>query len=367
MGSRIKEVKAALQDDVMRLVKELVPGGKVRGSNYSAKSPVRQDRRAGSFVVWIGGNAKGAFKDYASDRDKGDVIDLICLCKGLGDDRKAGLAWAEDWLGWKTMSQAEKARYMKEVKKRAATQKQEDEAQRLRMIKRAGQTWARTLPIEGTLGEVYFAHRGIPLSEIPNRTDFCHFLPEVEYWFEAEYDYSHGKRRKVKPGPKFPAIISRMDDITGALQALHYTFLAHDGKGKAPVQDPTKAKLMFPQTSGACIWLTNGHTGMNPAQMVAAGMAEPGVIGEGIEDGLSSAMAVPEVRHMAAGSLPNLLSFPLHPCINSYVVLKDNDWGKPEAQDLFDKATARISRHGCPAEAVSSSEGKDFNDLVRGE
>lgn len=365
MASRIKEVKAALQDDILRLVKELVPGGKQRGNNYSARSPVRQDRKPGSFVVWVGGNAKGAFKDFAAPEDAGDVIGLICLTKGL--DRKGALAWAEDWLGWKSMSKAEKAKFMKQVEKRQKQAKQEEAAQNRRLVDWARRTWSTTHPIEGTLGEVYFEHRGIPLKEIPNRTDFCHFLPEAEYWFEAEYEYVDGKWRKVKPGPKFPAIVSRMDDITGQLQALHYTFIAPDGKGKAPVEDPTKAKLMFPRTSGAAIWMTRGARNLDPVALVNAGIRVPGLIGEGIEDGLTIGRAVPELMCMAAGSLPNLLYFPLHRCFDSFLLLKDNDWGKPQAQELFDKCVERMERHGFPVACVSSSEGKDFNDLVRGE
>ena len=132
MASRLKEVKAALQDDVLRLVRELVPGGQAKGNNYSARSPVRHDRKPGSFVVWIGGNAKGAFKDYADDSVKGDVVDLIALCKGL--DRKEALAWAKDWLGWKSMSQEEKKKFQREVKKREARQKEEDLANLRRMV-----------------------------------------------------------------------------------------------------------------------------------------------------------------------------------------------------------------------------------------
>ena len=367
MASRLKEVKAALQDDIMRLVKELVPDGQARGNNYSARSPVRHDRKPGSFVVWIGGSAKGAFKDYADDDVKGDVIDLICLCKGLGDDRKAGLAWAEDWLGWKHMSQADKARFMKEVKKREASRKEEDLANLRRMVDRARRSWSSTLPIEGTVGEAYFRYRGVPLDEIKNRVSFCRFLPDCEYWFEAEYSYEGGKRRKVKPGPHFPAIVSAMRDIEGHLQALHYTFIAPDGQGKAPVADPSKAKLMFPRTTGAAIWLTRGAGNMDPNTMAKAGKFAPVIVGEGIEKGLAVARAVPEARVLAAGSLPNLLHLPMHKAFGSYVVIKDNDWNKPQAQAIFDRAVERLKGAAYPVMIVSAPDGvKDFDDLLRG-
>nr|WP_321482701.1 toprim domain-containing protein [uncultured Cohaesibacter sp.] len=365
MASRLQEVKAALQDDVLRLVKELVPDGKATGNNYTAKSPVRHDRRAGSFVVWIGGNAKGAFKDYADDDVKGDIFGLICLCKGL--DKKEALAWAEDWLGWKTMSKAEKAKFMREVKKREARQKEDDLAFQRRMVDRARRTWSTTVPIIGTVGEEYFRYRGVPLDQIKHRVSFCRFLPACEYWYEAEYRYEGKKKIKVKAGRKFPAIVSAMRDIEGQLQALHYTFLALDGRGKAPVADPSKAKLMYPRTTGAAIWLTRGKGNMDAKTMADKGLVCPVIVGEGIEDGLSAALAVPEARVLAAGSLPNLLHLPLHPCFGSMLLLKDNDWNKPQAQELFDKAMDRIKRHGLPVASVSSSSGKDFNDLLRGE
>lgn len=364
MGSRILEVKGALQQQVESLVRDLLPGGKRSGNTYTVRSPVRHDKKAGSFVVWLSGPARGAFKDYADDSAKGDILDLIGLCNGMGKDKKAALAWAEDWLGWKTMSKAKRAVLVKEVRKRAQEEKAEEAARQRQLINKARKTWAHTQPIEGSIGEVYFRHRGIVLDEIRNRTDFCHFIPSTEYWLLAEYEYIDGKRRKVKPGPQFPAIVSRMDNIDGHLQALHYTFIAPDGRGKAPIEDQSKAKLMFPRTSGAAIWMTRGRGNMNPDTMVARKMAAPGVVGEGIEDGLSVALAVPDARVLAAGSLPNFLTFPLHRCFNSFVLLKDNDWDKPAAQELFDKAFRRFERSGLPVEAVSSDCGKDMNDLL---
>lgn len=123
MSGRIKEVKAALQDRLDALVKDLQIEGSWRGNVFSGKSPVRQDRKAGSFVIWRSPNVRGGFKDYADDDVRGDILDLICLCKGLGKDRKAGLAWAEDWLGWKQMSRTDKAKFMRDVKRRPARRK----------------------------------------------------------------------------------------------------------------------------------------------------------------------------------------------------------------------------------------------------
>ncbi len=356
--SRMKDVKAALQGQVESLVRELVPEGRRAGQIWSAKNPCRADRRAGSFVVWLRGEAAGAWKDYATG-EGGDLIDLVCLANGL--DRKEALAWAEDRLGWRRLSADERRSLTREVLKRQSETREDDEHRRHVRIDRARRWYASARPIAGTLGEAYFSWRGVPLDSIKHRHDFCRFLPSQEWWFGAEYEDG----RKVRSGPRFPAIVSKMVDAHGRLQALHFTFLALDGRGKAPVPDSGKAKLMWPETAGAAIWLTRGRGNRKPKIMIEQGMSAPAVVGEGIEDGLSSALANPDERHMAAGSLPNLLHLPDYPWVNGWIVLKDNDWGKPQAQALFDRAAARLGATGKPVFPVSSLAGKDFNEQLQ--
>lgn len=365
--SRIQEVKAALLagNTLERLVKDLTPGGVRRGSVWQTKNPARNDRKPGSFVVWLQGAARGGWKDYASG-EKGDVLDLICLAQGL--DKKEALKWAEDRVGFRRLSPKERKSLVREAVKRDAAHKKQAEAQERQKVYRARVAWSKALPIEGTAGDAYFAWRGVPLAAIRNRMDFCRFVPALEYWLEAEFAYGEdGRRRKVKAGRSFPCILSRMDDLNGNIRALHYTFVAENGQGKAPVADQTKAKLMYPRTTGSMIWLTRGRGNLNPDTAADLGRTAPAIGGEGIEDGLSSALALPEIRHFAAGALSNLRSIPLLPCVSGYVLLRDNDWHNDQAADQFSKAMARIADAGLPVGEASASRGKDFNDMVKGE
>ncbi|SFT66992.1 Toprim domain-containing protein [Pseudovibrio denitrificans] len=356
MSSRIKEIKQALMPSelaLLELVRELVPEGRRNGKIWSAKSPVRQDKNAGSFVVWLTGPARGSFKDYADGTVKGDLIDLVCLSKRLS--RTEALAWAEDRLGWRHMSPEEKEKLRRQVKKKAKQQNAQEEKRRKDRIRRALRWWHSGLAVEGTLIERYLESRAIPLSRLQGRLNFCRFLPAQEYWMDAVYENGI----KVQRGPEYPAMMSRMSAPDGSLQALHFTFLAADGSGKAPVEKP---KLMWPETAGSMIWISQGESKSGGPDTYRG----PVVVGEGIEDAGSSALANPEIRHAAAGSLPNLLHLPDFPWLTGYILLKDNDWGKPQAQEQFNRAVERLAATGKPVIEVSSTKGKDFNDQLRG-
>ncbi len=98
-----------------------------------------------------------------------------------------------------------------------------------------------------------------------------------------------------------------------------------------------------------------------------AGEAGPAGVSEGIEDALSAAVADPDLRMAAAGSLPNLLTVPDHAAASAYLVFRDNDWNKPQAVALFERALAHFKAFGKPVRAVAMppSWGKDVNDAFR--
>lgn len=355
--SRIRQAKAALLDRLEEIVRELVPGGHKSGSTYTAKNPARADRNAGSFVVWLRGVAAGGWKDYATG-EQGDIIDLVCLAKAT--DRAGALEWAEDRLGMKSMP-AETRRAMEAA---AVAKRHHDAAEaeqrEARQIDRARKIFAEASPaLAGTPVETYLASRGIPLAELRHLEDNFRFLPAMEWWMGAE---DRDGRRQA--GPRFPCLVSRMVDGAGIHKANHFTFIAPDGSGKAKVSKP---KLMFPATAGLVIRIARGQGNRNAETAGAGGHAGPCVVMEGIEDGMSIALACPELRVWAAGSLPGILHLPDHAAVDGWIIVQDNDWGKDKARELFEKAVARIQSFGKPVSVVASTLGKDMNDLLRGE
>ena len=89
---------------------------------------------------------------------------------------------------------------------------------------------------------------------------------------------------------------------------------------------------------------------------------------EGIEDALTLAIARPDCRVWAAGSLSlmGLLDWP--GCASAVVLAADNDWDKPEAVAAFERVEAhwRAQANGRPVAVIRAALGKDFNDMARG-
>lgn len=353
--SWMKTVKAALIDRLQEIVRELVPGGRLSGGIYSARNPARADRNAGSFVVWLKGPAAGAWKDYATG-EQGDIIDLVVLAKGC--DRKGELQWAADRCGMRTMSSDARRDLERRMQARRTDQVERERHDEARAVDRARRLFAGSDPNAFNVPTVvrYLGERGIDYRELKNIEDGFRFRPAFEHWASRE---APGKR-----GPEYPALVSAMVDAAGVTQAVHLTFLAPDGSAKAPVDKP---KLMWPRTQGLVIRVARGYRNRNAE--TAAALGAPGMLAltEGIEDALSVALSVPEMRVWAAGSLPGLLHVPDHGCALGFIVFKDNDWGKPQAAALFDRAIARLQSFGKPVEVLAMpGDAKDVNDYLRG-
>jgi hypothetical protein len=364
MSSRVPlhVIKAALQERLHRLVVELVPGVSerdLRGRVCQPKNPMRPDRRAGSFTIWMQGQARGCFKDFATG-EKGDVLDLVAYCKGGG--RSEGVRWAMDWLGLTVMTEANVARMRESATRRRAAAEAEQARADARIIARAQRLWnACGGDVTETPVSRYYAARGVPLHEIPGlEWGDLRWHPNLEWWRGRTHDADG----VVTEGPRFPAAVWAIRDRAGALCAVHCTFIRADGLKKANVGNP---KLMLGLVLGGVIRLTRGVSNRTPEQ---AGAAEAGVLAlsEGPENGLTLARAAPEARVWAATSLGNLGNVPVdHPCASALVVVRDNDWGKPQAIDAFEAAIDRLREAGKPLEVLRSHWGKDVNDAVREE
>ena len=356
--SRMKEAKAALMPMILEVVRELVPGGKLQSGVYTARNPVRMDRKAGSFVVWVAGRAPGAWKDYASD-DKGDLIGLIQYCLGLS--AAEALAWAEERTGINHLDASKRAELLRSARQKQAMAEKTAQADDQRNANRARALWNAASPsLAGTVAERYLAARGIALANLKNLEASFRFMPQAEWWMGASEDPATGRRIA---GPSYPALVSAMSNNLGQVCARHLTFLSPDGASKAPVEKP---KLMFPRTEGLVIRATLGADGLTPEQAVKARVASPVLISEGVEDALTLALAAPNLRIWAAGSLAGLLSVPNHGCASAWIVAQDNDWNKPEAQKLFARALSRLKETGKPVTTIRARVGKDFNDELNG-
>jgi putative DNA primase/helicase len=131
---------------------------------------------------------------------------------------------------------------------------------------------------------------------------------------------------------------------SGAPMAIHRTFLARDGVGKAPVETP---KMMLGPCRGGVVRLT-GRGGLL-------------MVGEGIETCLGALQATGN-QTWGALSTSGLLSLNLPRDARDVIVLADgDDPGEAAAQEC----AKRWKREGRRVRIARPPSGLDFNDLLK--
>ncbi len=72
-------LRADLQPHIGRVVRQLLPDGRLEGQEWTALNPTRTDRHAGSFRINI---QTGRWADFATGDKGGDVIALAAYLEG---------------------------------------------------------------------------------------------------------------------------------------------------------------------------------------------------------------------------------------------------------------------------------------------
>ncbi len=186
--------------------------------------------------------------------------------------------------------------------------------------------WQSTALAVGTPVEIYLSARRLNLS-LPPLLRFHHALrhPSGGFW------------------PCMVALVTRGSD--NAPLAIHRTFLARDGGGKAPV-DP--AKMMLGPCRGGAVRLSQ------PTEML--------MVGEGIETCLA-AMQATGLPAWAALSTSGLRALDMPDCVREVIVLADgDDPGEAAARDC----ALRWQREGRRVRIARPPRGQDFNDMLNG-
>lgn len=330
------------------LLRDILPGGKVSGGYYMVSSPHRPDKNPS---MWVALNTGAWCDEGASDRS--DLFGLIIYVMGTRD-RLAAKDWLMDWAGLRSGID----RRQLEARREQAVQHErrvsrDAEAKAARNVNRAKALFFNAVEdVHGTPVDSYLRHRGITIQEFLRRPGAIRYLPDARH-IDADGVIS-----------EWPCMIAAMSAPDGQVRAVHRTWLARDGRGKAPVRP---AKKIWPSFTACVIRISKGAGNKSPEDAARRGLSAPCIVCEGIEDGLSLALATPELRVWAAGSLGNLVNVPDHPCVNAWIVARDNDEGKPQAQAQFAKALQHFRATGKPVREIASTLGKDFNDQLKGE
>lgn len=352
-NDEIGAIKIALRARLPDLLAQLGITDRPRRGMVTPRNPRRADAKGGSFVIWTKPERAGNWKDFATG-DKGDVFGLIQYLRGC--DKKEAFRFARDFTGiGEGLSEPERRRLAREAAALRAEAEAKAEAEARKRRQRAARIWLEASPeILGTPVETYANSRGIDLRKLRLEQGAHRFHPNFEYW--------RGKE-KGQRGPTFPTLLTALRDENGAGRVLHFTFLAPDGKGKAPVE---RAKMIWPETSGMSLSMriAVGESGL-PAEL-APPKSEVLAYAEGVEDVWTIAQADPELRAWAAGSLSGLLCAPIPLSAAAILVAADNDWGKPQVQQQLDRAVQRFAA-ARPTEIMRAAKGKDFNDQLMAE
>ncbi|CAI9120407.1 DUF7146 domain-containing protein [Brytella acorum] len=194
----------------------------------------------------------------------------------------------------------------------------------------ARRLWAMSGPIMGTSVEAYLHRRDMTLLHGTGALRFhpyCYYRPDED-----------------RPTETWPAMIAAVTDLDGTLTGVHRTWLAADGRGKAPVDHPRRA---LGGLLGHAV-----HFGV-ASDVLAAG--------EGIETVLSLRQVLPDLPLGACLSSANLAGMTFPPMLRRLYVLRDDD---PAGGHAAATLMTRTQETGIEC-LVLSPRLADFNDDLR--
>ncbi len=274
-------------------------GGRRVGGSWMARCPAHEDREPSLAI-----------------RD-GDGVALVHCHAGCG--QRDVLAALEARGLWYSTSRP-KIRHPKTTR----AENHEGGGDRRKRSERAIALWGDTKPASDTVVERYLGSRGFTLPS-PERLRFHPGL-------------------KHPAGGTWPAMVALVTNgVDDAPMAVHRTFIAHDGRGKAQV---TPQRMMLGPCRGGAVRLGSVDDLL--------------LVGEGIESCLAAMQATGRVA-WAALSTSGLKSLHLPGQISQVVVLADGDApGEAAACDV----ARRWQRAGRHVRIARPPSGMDFNDLL---
>jgi hypothetical protein len=334
-------LKHRLADRIDALLDELLPAGhrEAGGREFRVGSLAGEPGR--SLVIELGHQDRlGLWYDHAGGVG-GDILDLIASIHSNGNNGQA-LRWARRWL------------QLPLPERRPRTVPTEQTAP-VAVQAEIEATWHKALRLRrADCVDQYLAGRGISLQTLADTNGgrlpgSLRFHPQL-WCAEARRTY--------------PAMLAAIRDSQGALVGLHRTWFARRADGtvaKAPVQVPKRSRGQVRGTRGIELW--RGSSGEPWASAPASDVL---ALSEGVENGLSGALAQPAWRVTAAVSVGAMLTVLVPAAIFQIVLIVDNDApGSPSAQ-VLEQVRARFR---CEAKEVwllrSPRWAKDVNELLQ--
>lgn len=303
----------------------------------------------------------------------GDQIELVAWLRGT--DFRGAL----DWLCGpsQVLTEAERAARARKAAEAEARRARESEKYRRDARTAAWRLWSEGVNANGTPVRAYLARRGIPEDRFPVLPASLRYHPDCPYMVQDGRSWREAWRG--------PAMLAAVQGKDGRFIGLHRTWIDPDRpNGKAEIVDPAtgealKAKKTLGSVKGGAIRLLTPATAMKL------------VVGEGIETTLSALIAGnPACAYWAGVSLGNMAghaqsgpglrysglpdmadaeAFVPPAWVREMILIQDGD-SEPRltrAKLLCGARRAMASRPGLVARIVRAPEGKDLNDVLRGD
>lgn len=285
------------------------------------KNQLRFGSNKGSLIVTIKGEKQGLWFDHQTGAG-GNLLQLIQQEKQLSF--RQALDFAGDFLklnpepALKTQIDLSDMPHLDESRQKS--------------LRYARELANASLPLKGTLGEVYLAKtRGIDTSRC---SDSIRFLPAL---------------REPDSGELHPALLLVGKNLNGRVQGVQAIFLDSTGN-KLACPNP---KRSYGLIKGAAVVLSIGESGLY-------GLAE------GAETGLSVATAFKDLTVLAAlGSMTNVSAMPFDASRNTLIVFADHDRPDNESVKKANHAADELVAKGFNVLITKPGRpGKDFNDVL---
>lgn len=354
-----REIAQMLNKEAPRLCRMLYPTGTEAGGFFCIGSI--HGEAGNSLKVRLTGNKMGTWADYACDENdphgKGDMLKLVQHTVAEQPTVAGAIKWAKGWLGIESMSgdQLEQHRRRAEAAQRRAEQQRDGE--RADKRRQAEGLWLGGAKIIGTPAFHYLTGRGIDFAAIGSIPGALRFRGDV---------YHIEKRQKL------PAMCTAFWDIHGQIAACHITWLERLGDGQWTKLTGVESakKIRSPSYWHAHIPINKGAHKV-PLKDIPPGT--PVYVSEGIEDALTYAMAKPDARIVAAGTLGNIGAMILPPQSGDLIIIGQHDApgskadASLEAQIARQQERARDDGSGRRVLCVWPDPAfKDFNDQLLG-
>jgi hypothetical protein len=318
MYSETEDVIRALAENAENVCRHYLPAGRREGS-YWIVGDLQNNPGRSLFVRLVGPasgpGAAGKFTDGATG-EHGDLLDIIRERTGISRFPDL-LAEARAHLG-RPQPVCPDRPVPKKTKPPGGTPAA------------AARLFAASVPVAATLADTYLRSRGLTRGGMMSALRF-----HPKCWHRDE-----GQTRSI---PR-PALIAAVTDGAGALQGVHRTWLAPDGKGKAGVETQRRAM---------------GHLLGNAVRLIPHD--DILVVGEGIETMLSLVEAMPGLPVWAALSSGHLGAVLLPEGLQRLYIAIDRD---PAGQRAAERLSARATDVGIAVRVLEPRFG-DFNDDLR--